>query len=330
MRREVSVKPKNHRTQGILFLCVGVFIFTIQDAIIKQISGSYPVTEVVAIRSLVALPILAGIVQAETGLRAILSPRAGWLILRAFTLFLSYTTYYLAFPVLPLAEAVALFFTAPLLITMLAGPFLGERTSWHAWLAITVGFVGVIIMLRPGTALFEPAGLLSLLSALLYAAAALMTRRLGIAEKASVMTFYSVWVYLVSAIGLALFLKVAVMPTSLHPSLSFLLRPWNMPESRDFLLMAVCGLIAAIAMTLLTNAYKTAPTNVVAPFEYTGLLWLPLWGFVLFAEVPLWTTALGALLIVTSGITVLRYPQGPVITLSASKVEEDGKSEKAA
>jgi drug/metabolite transporter (DMT)-like permease len=213
---------------------------------------------------------------------------------------------------------------------MLAGPFLGERTSWHAWLAITVGFVGVIIMLRPGTALFEPAGLLSLLSALLYAAAALMTRRLGIAEKASVMTFYSVWVYLVSAIGLALFLKVAVMPTTLHPSLSFLLRPWNMPGSRDFLLMALCGLIAAIAMTLLTNAYKTAPTNVVAPFEYTGLLWLPLWGFVFFAEVPLWTTALGALLIVTSGITVLRYPQGPVITLSASKVEGDGKSEKAA
>lgn len=329
MLKKVTVKTQNHRTQGILFLCVGVFIFTIQDAIIKQISGSYPVTEVVAIRSLVALPILAGIVQAETGLRAIISPRAGWLTLRAFTFFLSYTTYYLAFPVLPLAEAVALFFTAPLLITMLAGPFLGERIGWHAWLAITVGFAGVIIMLRPGTALFEPAGLLSLLSALLYAAAALMTRRLGIAEKASVMTFYSVWVYLVSAIGLALLLKVAVVPTTSHPSLSFLLRAWNMPGSRDFLLMALCGIIAAIAMTLLTNAYRAAPANVVAPFEYTGLLWLPLWGFVFFAEVPLWTTALGALLIVASGITVLSYPQGSTVSLSESKVEADGKSEKA-
>jgi drug/metabolite transporter (DMT)-like permease len=329
MRKEVPVKPHDYRTQGILFLCLGVLIFTIQDAIIKEISGSYPVTQVVAIRSLVALPLLAGIVQAETGFRAILSPRAGWLTLRAFTLFLSYTTYYLAFPVLPLAEAVALFFTAPLLITMLAGPFLKERISWHVWLAIAVGFAGVIIMLRPGTALFEPAGLLSLLSALLYAAAALMTRRLGIAEKASVMTFYSVWVYLVSAIGLALLLKIAVVPTTSHPSLSFLLRAWNMPGSRDFLLMALCGIIAAIGMTLLTNAYRAAPANVVAPFEYTGLLWLPLWGLVFFAEVPLWTTALGGLLIVTSGITVLRYSQGSRVSLSESKIVADGKSQKA-
>jgi drug/metabolite transporter (DMT)-like permease len=93
--------------------------------------------------------------------------------------------------------------------------------------------------------------------------------------------------------------------------------------------MALCGLIAAIAMTFLTNAYRAAPANVVAPFEYTGLLWLPLWGFVFFAEVPLWTTALGALLIVASGITVLRYPQRSTVTLSESKVEADGKSDTA-
>jgi drug/metabolite transporter (DMT)-like permease len=283
-----------------------VFVFTIQDAIIKQISGSYPVTELVAVRSLVALPILACLVHVETGLRAVFTPRAGWLALRAFTLFMSYTTYYLAFPVLPLAEAVALFFTAPLLITMLAGPALGERIGWRAWLAITAGFVGVIVMLQPGTTLFEPAAFLSLLSALLYAAAALMTRRLGVAEKASVMTLYSVWVYLVGAVGLAVTLQAAAFSTTSHPSLTFLLRPWTVPTGRDFLLMAACGLIAAIAMTLLTSAYRAAPANVVAPFEYTGILWLPLWGFMFFAEVPNWATVLGALLIVGAGITVLR------------------------
>jgi drug/metabolite transporter (DMT)-like permease len=283
-----------------------VFVFTIQDAIIKHISGSYPVTELVAVRSLVALPILACLVQVETGLRSIFTPRAGWLALRAFILFMSYATYYLAFPVLPLAEAVALFFIAPLLITMLAGPTLGERIGWRGWLAITAGFVGVVIMLQPGTTLFEPAAILSLISALLYAAAALMTRRLGIAEKASVMTFYSVWVYLAGAVGLALILQTATVSTSSHPSLTFLLRPWIVPTGRDFLLMAACGLIAAVAMTLLTSAYRAAPANVVAPFEYTGILWLPLWGFIFFAEVPNWTTVLGGLLIVAAGITVLR------------------------
>jgi drug/metabolite transporter (DMT)-like permease len=300
---------QDRTAQGIVFLCLGVFTFTIQDAIIKNISGIYPVTQVVAIRSLVALPILAGIVQVEIGLKALFSPRAGWLTLRAFTLFLSYTTYYLAFPVLPLAEAVALFFTAPLLITVLAGPVLAEKIGWRSWAAITVGLAGVVIMLRPGTALFEPAAVLSLLSALLYAAAALMTRRLGIAEKASVMTFYSVWVYLAAAIGLAVLLQGAEISTTSHPSLSFLLRPWGKPTGSDFLLMAACGVIAAIAMTLLTNAYRAAPANIVAPFEYTGILWLPLWGFMFFSEIPRWTTALGALLIIASGIAVLRQPK---------------------
>jgi drug/metabolite transporter (DMT)-like permease len=303
------VKIKDHSTQGILFLCLGVFVFTIQDAIIKQISGSYPVTEVVAIRSLIALPILAGIVHADTGLRAVLSPRFGWLAFRAFTLFLSYTTYYLAFPLLPLAEAVALFFTAPLLITVLAGLFLKERISWRSWLAINAGLAGVVLILRPGSSLFQPAVLLSLLSALLYAVAALMTRRLGIEEKASVMTFYSVVVYLIGAISLALVLQVVVGSSTSNPSLAFLLRAWSLPATRDFLLMAACGLIAAIAMTLLTTAYRVAPANVVAPFEYTGILWLPLWGFIFFAEIPRWTTILGAMLIVASGTAVLRAPR---------------------
>jgi drug/metabolite transporter (DMT)-like permease len=288
---------------------LGVFVFTIQDAIIKQISGSYPVTEVVAIRSVVALPILAGIVHADTGLRAVLSPRFGWLVFRALTLFLSYTTYYLAFPLLPLAEAVALFFTAPLLITVLAGLFLKERIGWRSWLAITTGLAGVVLILRPGSSLFQPAVLLSLLSALLYAVAALMTRRLGIVEKASVMTFYSVVVYLIGAVGLALLLQVVVGSSTSNPSLAFLLRAWSLPATRDLLLMATCGLIAAIAMTLLTTAYRVSPANIVAPFEYTGILWLPLWGFIFFAEIPRWTTILGAMLIVASGVAVLRAPR---------------------
>jgi drug/metabolite transporter (DMT)-like permease len=303
------MKPQNRSSQGILFLCLGVFVFTIQDAIIKQISGTYPVTEVVAVRSLVALPILASIVHADTGLAAVLSPRFGWLAFRALTLFLSYTTYYLAFPLLPLAEAVALFFTAPLLITVLAGLFLEERVGWRSWLAIGTGLSGVILILRPGTALFEPAVLLSLLSALLYAVAALMTRHLGIVEKASVMTFYSVVVYLFGAIGLALLLNTVVSPSPSNSSFAFLLRPWSLPGTRDFLLMAACGLIAAVAMTLLTTAYRVAQANVVAPFEYTGILWLPLWGFIFFAELPRWTTIIGAMLIVTSGIAVLGNPR---------------------
>jgi drug/metabolite transporter (DMT)-like permease len=313
---------QNRTTLGAAFLCLGVFVFSIQDAIIKQVSHSYSVTEVVSIRSLVALPILAGIVHAEAGFRAILSPRFWWLALRALTLFLSYTTYYLAFPVLPLAEAVALFFTAPLFITLLAGPFLQERVGWRSWAAILTGFAGAVIMLQPGSALFEPAALLSLLSALLYAAAALMTRRLGTTEGASVMAFYSVWVYLVGAVGLAAVLEIIGFRSAAHPSAEFLTRAWSMPSGNDFLLMVACGVIAAIAMTLLTHAYRVAQVNVIASFEYTGILWLPLWGVLFFAEVPRVTTILGAMLIVGSGLIVLRGRRG---SASATAPASSGK-----
>ena len=112
-------------TRGILFLCLGIFVFSLQDAVIKQVSGAYPLTQVVAIRSLVAIPLLLGLVQIEAGWRAIASPQFMALTARAAIMFFSYTAYYLAFPALPLADAVALYFTVPLFVTMLAGPMLG-------------------------------------------------------------------------------------------------------------------------------------------------------------------------------------------------------------
>ena len=87
-----------------------------------------------------------------------------------------------------------------------------------------------------------------------------------------------------------------------HPSLDFLVRPWAMPTPKDFLLMAACGVIAAIAIPLLTQAYRLAEANIVTVFEYTGMIWAPLWGFLFFGEIPRWTTLLGMLLIVTAGL----------------------------
>jgi drug/metabolite transporter (DMT)-like permease len=99
---------QNRSAPGMIFLCLGVLVFSLQDAIIKLVSGEFPVTEAVYIRSLVAVPLLAWFVHVEAGIGAIASPRFWWLTLRACALFISYTAYYLAFPTLPLADAVAL------------------------------------------------------------------------------------------------------------------------------------------------------------------------------------------------------------------------------
>ena len=293
-------------TLGVVYLCLGVFVFSLQDAIIKQVSGAYALTEVVFIRSCVAGPILLFLVQREAGWRSIFASRLGTLTLRALIMFGAYTAYYMAFPALPLADAVALYFTVPLLVTALAGPLLGERTGPGVWAAVLLGFVGVMVMLQPGSGLFEPAALLSLLAAALYGVAMLMARKFGSSLSASVMAFYQNAIFLFGSALLALVLHWGDWVQAAHPSLFFLVRPWVLPSIIDALLIAACGVVAAAGMMLLTSAYRVARASTVTPFEYTGILWAPLWGFLFFSEVPRVTTMAGALVIVFAGLLALR------------------------
>ncbi|HKQ94513.1 MAG TPA: DMT family transporter [Aestuariivirgaceae bacterium] len=295
----------NRSLTGIAFICLGVAVFSIQDAVIKAVSGSYPVTEAVAIRSLVGLPIMLALVHYQTGVGSILSPRSPMLILRAAVMLLSYLTFYLAFPALPLADAVALWFMVPLIVTALAGPVLGERVPLKAWLAVGVGLLGVVIMLQPGTGLFKPAALLSLFAAFFYSAAMLMARRMGGTEGASVMAFYQNLAFLLGPTLLAGAFHAAGIEGASNASLDFLVRPWVMPPLGDLVLMGSCGFVAAAGMSLLTAAYRAAEAHVITPFEYTGLVWTPLWGYVFWHEVPATTTVIGASLIVGAGLWAL-------------------------
>ncbi|MEO8856832.1 MAG: DMT family transporter [Burkholderiaceae bacterium] len=310
---------QNQPLRGVVCLCLGVFVFSLQDAVVKRVSGDYSLTLVVVIRSLVAIPILLAMVQREVGWRAIFSPDFWPLSARAAILFVSYTAYYMAFPALPLAQAVALYFTVPLFVTALAGPILGERAGWKVWIAVAVGFVGVLVMLQPGTGLFEPAALLSLLAAAMYGTSMLMARKLGVVQSAAVMTFYQNAVFLVGAAVTALLLHQLGIVHADHPSLSFLVRPWILPSLGDGLLIASCGVIAAIGMMFLTTAYRIARASLVTSFEYTGILWAPLWGFLFFGEIPRSTTIAGGVLIVGAGLVALRVAKSePALVLPAT------------
>ncbi|MDH6234075.1 drug/metabolite transporter (DMT)-like permease [Mesorhizobium soli] len=300
---------QNRIVAGIACLCLGVLVFSTQDPLIKAVSDRYPVMEVMAIRCVVALPIMLLLVHRDVGLGALVSRNFGLLSLRALTLFASYTAYYLALAALPLADAVALYFMAPLFIMVLSGPYLGERVSWQSFATVSVGLVGVLVMLRPGGGMFEWAALLSLLSAGLYGFAQMTARKLGATESSTVMSFYQNGVYLLGAIVTALVFMVVDVGHITHPSLRFLTRGWEWPTTGDFLMMASCGVIASAGMTLLSQAYRLAPANIVATFEYTGILWAPLWGFLFFAEVPHTSTVLGGVLIVGAGLFALNARQ---------------------
>ncbi|RWE35344.1 MAG: DMT family transporter [Mesorhizobium sp.] len=309
----------NRMVRGILSLCLGVLVFSLQDPLVKAVSSGYPVTEVMAIRSIVALPILIVLVHADVGLRAILSRRFGLLTIRAFIQFTSYTVYYLAIAALPLADAVALYFMAPLFIMALAGPYLGERVSWRTLATVLIGLFGVIVMVRPGAGLFDWAALLSLGSAALYGFSQLMARKIGDTESSTVMAFYQNGAYLVGAAVVAGTFHLAGITHAAHPSLEFLVRPWIWPTLPDFLKMAACGFVASAGMILLSQGYRLAPANRVATFEYTGILWSPLWGFLFFAEVPRSTTVIGAALIIGAGLLALNTERrtGPAPALVA-------------
>ena len=296
----------NRNLLGIASLTLGVMLFSTQDAIIKSISHDHAVTLAMAIRCVVALPLLFLLVHFECGIAKLRSPLFWALVMRGGILLVAYTTYYMGLPALPLAEAIALFFAAPIIVTILSIPMLGEKVSGLSWAAIALGFIGVLIILQPGTALFNPAALFSLVSAATYALAMVIARKLGVTEPATVMAFYQNAVYLVGALIIAVIFAVMGIDQLGHPSLDFLVRTWAWPNNYDLFLMGICGAIAAVAMSLLTNAYRMADANLVTVFEYTGMIWAPLWGFLFFNEIPRWTTLTGLGLILIAGLISVR------------------------
>lgn len=291
--------------KGIISLCAGVLVFTAQDTILKHVSGGYPLTEAMALRAIIAGPILGFLVWRAEGFAA-LGRDPGFLLARAIVMFLAYFAYYLAFPALPLADAVALYFTVPLFVVVLAGPYLGEHANAKVWGAVFIGLIGVAVMLKPGAGLFEPAALLSLFAAAAYAFGQLMARKRWAVTSAAVFAFWQNGFFLFVALTFPLIFAGLGIKSAPHPSLDFLVRPWVWPTLPDALLMLSCGVIAAAGTILLVNGYRWAPANTAAAFEYTGLIWIALFAFIFFGDVPNITTVTGSTLIVAAGLLALK------------------------
>ncbi|MSP83596.1 MAG: EamA family transporter [Alphaproteobacteria bacterium] len=300
-----AIAPGRRQLQGILSLCVGVFVFSLQDIVIKRVSGDYPVHEVMVIRSLAAMPFLLAIVHFEVGLRALRTSKVGLILARGSILILSYTLYYLGFPALPLAAAVSLWFIAPLVIAGLAGLLLRERIGVRRWIAIMVGFSGVLVILRPGSGVLDPAAILPVVAAIAYAFGQILARRLGETQRASVLAFYQNVMFFSGAALMALVFRDSELAGIDHPTIGFLARPWAVPTMIDLVMLLACGPIAACGVYFLTNAYRMGEANVVAPFEYTGMIWAATWGFAFWGEVPSVHTAVGVAILLGAGLYVM-------------------------
>jgi drug/metabolite transporter (DMT)-like permease len=297
---------------GILFVMGAIALLSVQDAIIKWISGDYPVHELVFIRSPVALLLLLPIIYFEGGLSSLRSGQYRLQFLRGGLMFLASTFFFMGIAALPLADVVALTFVSPLFVAVLSVLFLGEKVGPRRWLAILVGFAGVVIMLRPGSGVFDPAGLLAIGTALCLAATSVITRRLGRTDSGSSIAFYTTLFYLISSALVGLAIGHGRLAGEGHASLQFLLRRWVVPSWTDLFLLLFVGVVGGLSFYLMSQAYRVTRATVVVPFEYIAVPLSVLWGYLIWKELPGPHTVAGIALVVGSGLYVLWRESGPV------------------
>lgn len=300
----------NRPGAAIGFVLAAMLGISVNDVMIKSLSGGYALHQIVFLRAIFGIGLSLLLVQLEGGL-GLLRTRTPLLhALRGLLVVVSNMTYFAALAVLPLADVTALFFVAPLFITLLSVPVLGERVGPLRLGAVTVGFAGVVIMQQPwaGSATLGVSRwvmLLPVLSALCYAFQQVLTRRLGISTRASVMTVYiQVTFILVSLAFYAVAGDGRFAEGQESASLVFLLRAWQMPEGSDWWILAALGLNSTLVGYCLSQAYRLANAATIAPFEYSALLLAVFWGWVFFATLPGLPVWAGMSLIAASGLFV--------------------------
>ena len=306
----MSTAPQNNATIGISFVLAGVFFISINDMLIKHLSVGYPLHQMVFTRSIIGIMFSLIFVQMEGGWRILRTNQPRLHVLRGLLIVTSNMTFFVALAAIPLADATALFFAAPLFITLLSIPVLGEKVGPLRLGAVVFGFLGVVIMQRPweGVDTLGTSRLILLLpvvAALTYALNQLLTRKLGVKSKASALAVYIQGTFVVVSIG---FYIVAgdgrFAEGSGNPSVQFLLRAWIWPAQSDFWLFGFLGFASAVIGYALSQAYRMADAATVAPFEYIGLPLAVFWGWFTFSELPVWEVWMGIAMILASGVFV--------------------------
>ena len=281
-------------------------MFSVNDVAIKFLSGDYALHEVVLIRSSIGLMVMiCCLLPFHGGFAALRTKRLGTHLLRAGCVVASNLFYFLGLAAMPLADAVAVFFVAPLLITALSVPILGERVGPRRWFAVGMGLAGVIVMLRPGQHSFHWVALFPLASAFCYACMHMLTRRMGITEKAVTMAFYVQLSFIVVCIIMGLVVGDGHLAAQDSPSMAFLFRGWTWPDLADLPIFIASGTASALGGFFIAQAYRLCEAGLVAPFEYVSMPMAIFWGAAVFGTWPDRTAWVGIALICGGGLYML-------------------------
>jgi drug/metabolite transporter (DMT)-like permease len=295
----------DNKLHAIGLVMLAVMMASTQDMIVKSVSGVYPAYEMVVFRCVTSVPILAVWLAMKGGLHSLVTPYFTRIVLRSLILASAYFAYILSLSSLAMANTVSIYFTLPLFVAALSGWGLGERVPLHRWIAIVAGFIGVLVMVRPATGSFQPASLLALYSAFAYAVGQMMGRSLSQKVDTLVISNWQNLIYLAVAVLMGLVVSVFGLANEGSMTLAFLTRPPRWPEPSHYAVLLSMGFLAAVSMMAYVNAYRSAPANFVAPFEYSAMIWAVLYGVLFFHDFPDFWTLVGAAIVVSAGLFML-------------------------
>ncbi|MEL6962064.1 MAG: DMT family transporter [Pseudomonadota bacterium] len=272
---------------GIACALTGLFGMSVMDACAKFLGEGYAISQIILFRNAVgALVVLLFVLVSDRRLLRLRPRRFGLLALRTIFSLAAGFLFFTGLRYLPLADAFAIAFTAPLFITALSVPLLKEQVGARRWGAVVIGFIGVLIVIQPGTSSFRLEALLPLSAALSYALTMLVSRRLTWEMSTSAIMF---WPSLGATCAALLFMPLQ----------------WQTPSPTDLGIFLFMGLIGTLGMTLIIQGYRFAPASVIAPFDYSALLWAIILGWLIWGDLPGPETWLGSSVLIMSGLYIL-------------------------
>ena len=277
-------------------LALGAFaIYSTHDVVVKSLGGTYSPLQIVFFANLLGFPVVTVMMMRDRSEGNLRPRHPWWTALRVVSATASTTLAFYAFSVLPMAQTYALIFAAPLLITMLAVPILGETVGWRRSLAVCVGLLGVMVVLRPGSTELELGHAAALAAAVCSAVGAVVMRKIGQEERSAVMLLYPM---------MANFLVMGL-------AMPFVYLPMQVIDLGGLALMAVLGFLGGLCIIA---AYRVGSAVVVAPMQYSQILWAVIYGQVFFDETPDLATAIGAAIVILSGVYVVFREETPHVS----------------
>ncbi len=299
----------NQNLIAIALALGGSIVLSINDLGIKFLSDAYALHQIILIRAMIGLPVIFALVQmSRKGFGQLRSQRWPAHVVRVALVLTANVTFFVGLAELPLADAVAIAFVAPVLVTFMSAAFLGEKVGPHRWGAVIAGLIGVFVMMRPNAGALQPAVILVLISAATYAGMHIMTRRMRDTESAATLSFYVHVGFIASSLVMGLVFGNGAWAASTQSGpFAFLFRAWIWPPLADWPILLTIGLVVTTGGLMISQAYRLSEAALVAPYEYIGIPMAIFWGLLVFGTWPDSITWVGIVLICGAGLyTLLR------------------------